>query len=376
MFTVNNPNGQLLPETWPQRQLKYVIWSEELGSLDEENASGQHHFQGYLELKMQVSITTLKTWPGLEPAHFAPRRGSQQQAIAYCSKKDDPTFLDGPWQYGEKSKQGQRSDLIELQSDLNSGHTLSYIARNHFSNFIRYNKGITEYLRVTKPIIEAHEYTINDFNRPALNLDKAVVLLGPTKLGKTEFALAHFNFPLLVRHIDSLRNLQPGEHDGIVFDDMKFGHFPTGARIALLDINHTSEIHCRYSNGIIPAKFRRIFTTNNPDIFFNPNDTSDERDAISRRVQFINVDVPLFGTADTHTIAPPSPGATRSTSVTIHPANGPSRTYANYEDYLSRNNQSLVDLYQEYASSPSPTTPPRVSGVVDLYSDEHLTQLL
>lgn len=353
VFTVNNPNGQLLPELWPQDKVKYVIWSLEQGSLDLEVEGGQLHFQGYIELQAQVSIRQLKQWDGFETAHFEPRRGTQAQAIAYCSKTTDPTFLEGPWEYGKRNTQGNRADLQHLQHDIDYGYSLSYIAKNHFSNFIRYNKGITEYYRVTKPKVESKDFSINDFNRPALNLSKAVVLLGPTKMGKTEFALAHFAAPLLVRHIDSLRDLQPGEHDGIVFDDMKFSHFPVGARIAILDIAHTSEIHCRYSNGIIPSKFRRIFTTNNPDIFFNPSDTTDEREAINRRVEFIHVDTPLFGVNTDATLAadqgPPPPTAP------------PVATYA---DYVARSNTEILALYKDYGSSPSP--PP----LTNLFCDE------
>lgn len=343
VFTINNPDAQLEPELWPVDKLRYVIWSLEFGSLNEENDEGQMHFQGYLELKSRQNMDQIHRWEGLERAALQVRRGSQRQAIAYV-KKQDNTYLEGPWEYGTRAAQGTREDLKSLQQDIDNGYSISYVAKNHFSNFIRYHRGIKEYVRVSKPKIEDKKYKISDFNRDPLDLSRSIVLLGETKLGKTEFALAHFDFPLFVRHIDALKDLIPGEHDGIVFDDMTFGHLHAGARIAILDMDHTSQIHCRHDIATIPAGFRRIFTTNNPDIFFSPRDTESERSAINRRYNLIRIEHPLFGRLPT-----PIPIDTRS-----------------FQDRV-RDDSSLLDLYRSYGSiTPSPDS----ISITDLYCNE------
>lgn len=76
--------------------------------------TGAWHVQGYLELKRQMSMNQVK---GLfcESVHLEPRRGSQQQAIAYCTKTE--TRKVEPLHFGTPSisKQGQREDLEEAR---------------------------------------------------------------------------------------------------------------------------------------------------------------------------------------------------------------------------------------------------------------------
>jgi len=156
VFTINfaeveNPNEQLRfqnvprlldPEQWPM--CKYCIYSLELGE------DGTHHFQGYLELNGMHRFTALKLMPGLERAHFEPRRGTQADNIKYCSK-DDETHLEGPWIWGEPARQGQRSDLLDVQIKLDNRVPLMTIAKDHFGSWIRHSKAFMEYKRMVTP---------------------------------------------------------------------------------------------------------------------------------------------------------------------------------------------------------------------------------
>ena len=64
-------------------------------------------------------------------------------------------------------------------------------------------------------------FTLADFNRPALALDLPTVLYGKTETGKSAFAKAHFENPLIVRRRDDLKRVN-GATDGIIFDDCNF----------------------------------------------------------------------------------------------------------------------------------------------------------
>lgn len=112
---------------------------------------------------------------------------------------------------------------------------------------------------------------------------KVLYVWGPSGFGKTQWGLAAFKCPLLVRQLDDLRDLCE-EHDGIVFDDMYFSHRPVSECIHLLDWDEESSIYARYSNILIPAETRKIFITNKPleDCF----PSSDEMTfaAIKRRI--------------------------------------------------------------------------------------------
>jgi Putative viral replication protein len=66
-FTLNNPEGQLLPSEMPG--LRYIVWQEERGQ------SGTHHYQGYLELikkRKRGGVCQL-----IPRAHFEPRKGTR-----------------------------------------------------------------------------------------------------------------------------------------------------------------------------------------------------------------------------------------------------------------------------------------------------------
>jgi len=104
------------------------------------------------------------------------------------------------------------------------------------------------------------------------------VVVGDSGIGKTQYALSHFETPLLVSHMDDLRDFKADEHDGIVFDDMNFHHCPRTAQIHLTDKDQTRSIHCRYATASIPKNTRKIFTCNENGFPFI------EDEAIRRRI--------------------------------------------------------------------------------------------
>lgn len=350
VFTVNNPTGQIDSDALREGGCSYAIWSGEIG------VSGTYHFQGYLEMVRSTYLTALKRIPGLETAHFEPRRGTQAQAIAYASKVDDPSFIDGPYTFGEPSvnHQGQRNDLARVQESITNGVPLRELATQHFGTYIRYHRGITEYMRLVQPSFEPPKYKPEEFNRPLLNLNKATLLWGPGGTGKTEFALAHFNKPLFVRHIDALREFSASFHDGIVFDDMDFSHWPHGSRVHILDMTRPAQIHCRYSHACIPAQTRRIFCSNSELILHKDSDTEAQRSAIRRRLEIIEIQAPLFGQA---------PNASNAPTV-----------FSTFAEYTSHMRQQLVNLYTSASdylgsdtSSPEPVFIDTGSFPTDLF---------
>lgn len=296
VFTINNPSRNLEPEDLQEHGIKYAIWSEEIGD------SGTLHFQGYLETVRRKTIGSIKKIPGFERAHLERRMGTADQAIAYASKVNDDTFISGPYTFGVRAenKQGQRKDLLAIQEQLVRGEDLAVIAKNNFGTFIRYHRGIMEYKRLVHPQFEEKLHDLSEFLVPRLDLTLPVLLWGKGGTGKTEFALAHFEKPLLVRHIDALRELKPGFHDGVVFDDMDFSHWPHGSRVHICDMYRQSQIHCRYTHGVIPRKMPRIFCANSPLILHRDSDTLEQRSAVERRIRIVEIVEPLFSTSGTN----------------------------------------------------------------------------
>ena len=131
--------------------------------------------------------------------------------------------------------------------------------------------------------------TLVDFNMGRLPLDMPTVLYNLQESGKTPFALAHFDNPLVVRHLEDLKQLNE-RHDGLVFDDCNLLQLSAEETIHLLEFDQTRSIKCRYSNAQIPADMAMIFTTN-----MKPKDLSTrgknkvQRRAIARRYTAIKI---------------------------------------------------------------------------------------
>lgn len=287
-FTLNNPAAPLSFDG--QECVRYAIWQKESG----ENHTP--HYQGYIELTRPQRLSWLQALiPG---AHFERRRGTRDQARDYARKED--TRLEGPWEYGTwAGGQGRRSDIHDACQVILSGGSLKRVATEHPAAFVRYHKGFSELARIQRPLITVPRYRLDQFLPDPIPLDAMKVLChylcGPTGCGKTQFALAHFKSPLYVQHVDDLRGLDPDVHDGIVFDDMDFTHWPATSVIHLLDLETPSVIHCRYSNAIIPSGFPRLFTGNVDNPFYKGMETHQwHQEAINRRFTRLNYSEKMY----------------------------------------------------------------------------------
>lgn len=159
-FTVNNPEGQLTMAPF----IKYCVYQKEKGE------SGTEHFQGYAELQGQHRLAALKKW--LPTAHFEARRGTAEQARAYCMKED--TRIDGPWEHGEyvPPQPGKRSDLDQAcQVALEAG--IEEAARQFPSLFAKYYKGLSAYVSAMKEKPTDMDFVPKVWQQNVLNLLEA-----------------------------------------------------------------------------------------------------------------------------------------------------------------------------------------------------------
>lgn len=187
--------------TW--KNVRYIIYQREIGT--------HEHFQGYLELSEQLTYEQLHAFEGLEGAHFEKRRGTAKQASHYCSKPvtscdcsmcteeaREPTKLEGPWVWGEMSHQGARNELLEIQRELDRGTSHKRIAKEHFPEWIRYQKSFVEYRRVT--------------TEPRVKKTKTFLFVGPAGHGKSTL------MKILARYIGSYWKAPHKKNSGLYFD--------------------------------------------------------------------------------------------------------------------------------------------------------------
>lgn len=140
------------------------------------------------------------------------------------------------------------------------------------------------------------KYKMDTFKEPLMmDLSISALVVGPSGIGKTQWALAHFERPLLVSHMDKLKEFDPESHDGLVFDDMSFNHLHAEAIIHLLDNANDRDLHARYEVASIPAGTKKIFCHNKANIFFPDKPIQAEQMvAISRRYKLVQFHESLF----------------------------------------------------------------------------------
>ena len=130
-------------------QVRFLCGQEEVGE------AGTHHFQGYLELhnpKTLSSVLKLPLFAHLQDEgyslHLEPRRGSQAEAIAYCSKSDETSIPCSYIEYGTRAEQGKRTDLSSLQEMVLKKRPREELWDAQFGSMLRYHKSISEYARI------------------------------------------------------------------------------------------------------------------------------------------------------------------------------------------------------------------------------------
>lgn len=138
LFTLNNYEGLLQCNEWPVVP-EYCIYQEEVGD------SGTPHLQGYVCFFERMRLPGVRSCvPG---AHWEVRRGTHEEAKAYCSKED--TRVGGPYVFGADDKvprtQGQRNDLIEVKESIDAGEGLRPLYNAHFEPMIRYQRSLMNY---------------------------------------------------------------------------------------------------------------------------------------------------------------------------------------------------------------------------------------
>lgn len=135
----------------PNLKYSYIIAGEEIGK------TGTPHIQGYVEFKSPKRLGTLVK--AVNGVHWIKCRGSAEQNKNYCHKGEqsheefESLGVKGPnygknaivYEDGDPGKQGNRSDLDAIKTEIDNGMSMLSIAQDNFGDYVRYHKGFEKY---------------------------------------------------------------------------------------------------------------------------------------------------------------------------------------------------------------------------------------
>lgn len=144
--------------------------------------------------------------------------------------------------------------------------------------------------RVFPVAVRTQKYTLNQFNAPRLDFsnNKTKIIVGPTNIGKTQYACAHFDNPLVITQKEDWSKYNPDVHDGAVIDDMTFCKNNPVTMLHTIDMREPATFRVLYGVVVVPAGFPRIFTCNSEDLFWPENAAPETMEAYHTRSEVIH----------------------------------------------------------------------------------------
>lgn len=274
--------------------------------------TGSLHWQGFISCGRAMDLSTVKTALECPWVHLDNAKGSAAQNYAYVTKSDTGVCYDDDSESRNEKivfEAGERPDISKKiskdeayrqmlqQPDFESA--LAKIEELAPKDFVVYNNQIRKILMDRFMKNELFIREMSTFCRAPVEqhyLNKlSICLLGLSGTGKTAYALAHFKNPKMITHVDDLKQITPA-NDGLVFDDISFGHWPVTTCIQVVDLEYNRSIHLRHVNAVIPKNMPRFFCSNEElSGLFNIGDPYGQHAvAIKRRCMIINIHKNLF----------------------------------------------------------------------------------
>lgn len=274
-FTIPNPTAEEDPKAW--KGWKYLVYQLEQGE------GGLIHFQGYVYVENRCGLKKMKELNNR--AHWDVRNGTHEQARHYCMKPVDecqcqhcvppPVRLGGPWEFGELN-QGARNDLAAVQVDLDAMVPMKTIAKTHFSNFVRYGRGIRMYRELQLPEREWET--------------ECRVYYGPTNIGKSRRAMfeAGPESYLLMKARDKAAPWWTGYEgqESVVINDF-YGWMSWDELLRLCDrYKHQVPVH----GSMVNFSARLIIFTSNkhPSLWYNTEKLRVDYETLGRRLKVVS----------------------------------------------------------------------------------------
>lgn len=159
--------------------LRLLVYQKEKGE-----KTGTEHFQVYVEFEKSFTRKTVSKIPGFGKCFITPCGGNKAQCVAYVTKSEtrvsDPIYWPSK-EAAESAGQGKRSDVAEVADMVVQGADNQQIALAYPQVYMKMPQGINALRSALLHSIRDHTDSI-----------RVVVLLGPTRTGKSHWLAENF----------------------------------------------------------------------------------------------------------------------------------------------------------------------------------------
>ena len=208
---------------------KYLVYQ-----LEKAPETGKYHLQGYVQMGQQCRMITVKNKFHCPEMHLEIPHGTPEENKTYCTKEE--SRVRGPWEHGEFSTQGKRTDWAEVKAMIQAGNSDAEILERA-PHFAAHSRGI-EFLRTTFPQKPPIRRTVRVF-----------YMCGPTGVGKTYRARMAFPDAYMVRakYYDGKSFDDYAGEPTLILDEWDPVDWPITLMLSICD-EWTFRLQCRYKN--------------------------------------------------------------------------------------------------------------------------------
>lgn len=247
----------------------YVCWQLEIGE-----DKGRLHMQLFAEFTKSVRGKQALSELGLPPAARAQHTRRPDKGEAYCMK--DRTRIEGPWQFGSRGNQGDRSDIKKAYELMREGKSMIEVLEATPAAYVKYHKGFEKAAELME--IKRQKEAKSEWRDVTVT-----VHYGPGGTGKTKQAMARLDAYKL-----PLRDKQDVWFDGyldqtaLIIDEFMPSQWKITQLNQLLD-GHRLTVPKK--GGFVTAKWTQVHITTNvdPDTWYSGLPTT-IRNTLFRRI--------------------------------------------------------------------------------------------
>lgn len=269
------------------KELKYCIGQWEIGD------QGTKHFQCAFGFNITKRVSTVIN---LIQEERIEHTRDVDKAIKYCTKEEGRIGDIISWGEIPRKKKDDSNELLSQAVKMGTvDDALECVKEKDAYFYMMHKKQLVNYF--TEELWKGDEalYKPEDFNIPLKkDFSKTLVFIGPTGIGKTQYALAHFKEPLHVRDkVDYARYTT--RTDGIVMDDINTAGWNALTFLKLIEIETAVSQDIKYGSIRIEANTPRIICCNSEELLWPKDMAPETKAACMRRLKIYHLNEKLYG---------------------------------------------------------------------------------